>query len=54
MTAIRLSLGYHAEYTPLQIIERGPQPVPEHISFEEGATLEPLATWLHCGRNGRH
>jgi hypothetical protein len=27
--------------------ERGPHLLPENISFEEGATLEPLATSLH-------
>jgi 2-desacetyl-2-hydroxyethyl bacteriochlorophyllide A dehydrogenase len=42
-----VGVGGFAEYTPLQITERGPHPLPEHISFEEGATLEPLATSLH-------
>jgi threonine dehydrogenase-like Zn-dependent dehydrogenase len=35
------------EYTALQMTARGPYPLPENISFEEGATLEPLATSLH-------
>jgi 2-desacetyl-2-hydroxyethyl bacteriochlorophyllide A dehydrogenase len=42
-----VGVGGFAEYTPLQITERGPHPLPENISFEEGATLEPLATSLH-------
>jgi threonine dehydrogenase-like Zn-dependent dehydrogenase len=42
-----VGVGGFAEYTPLQITERSPHPLPEHISFEEGATLEPLATSLH-------
>src|SRR5262249_7115519 len=39
--------GGFAGYTPLQLTERGPHPLPANISFEEGATLEPLATSLH-------
>ncbi|MGH8064742.1 MAG: zinc-dependent alcohol dehydrogenase [Candidatus Entotheonellia bacterium] len=42
-----VGVGGFAEYTPLQITERSPHPLPENISFEEGATLEPLATSLH-------
>jgi 2-desacetyl-2-hydroxyethyl bacteriochlorophyllide A dehydrogenase len=42
-----VGVGGFAEYTPVQITERGPHPLPENISFEEGATLEPLATSLH-------
>jgi 2-desacetyl-2-hydroxyethyl bacteriochlorophyllide A dehydrogenase len=42
-----VGVGGFAEYTPLQITERGPHPLPANISFEEGATLEPLATSLH-------
>jgi len=44
---VKLAYPAFAEYTPLQITERGPHPLPENISFEEGATLEPLATSLH-------
>jgi 2-desacetyl-2-hydroxyethyl bacteriochlorophyllide A dehydrogenase len=42
-----VGVGGFAEYTPLQMTARGPYPLPENISFEEGATLEPLATSLH-------
>jgi 2-desacetyl-2-hydroxyethyl bacteriochlorophyllide A dehydrogenase len=42
-----VGLGGFAEYVPVQISERGPFPLPANISFEEGATLEPLATSLH-------
>jgi 2-desacetyl-2-hydroxyethyl bacteriochlorophyllide A dehydrogenase len=42
-----VGVGGFAEYTPLQITERGPHALPVGISFEEGATLEPLATSLH-------
>jgi 2-desacetyl-2-hydroxyethyl bacteriochlorophyllide A dehydrogenase len=42
-----VGVGGFAEYTPLQITERGPHLLSEKISFEEGATLEPLATSLH-------
>lgn len=42
-----VGVGGFAEYTPLQITERSPHPLPANISFEEGATLEPLATSLH-------
>src|SRR5262245_24570257 len=31
-----VGVGGFAEYTTLQITERGPHPLPENISFEEG------------------
>ena len=39
--------GAYAEYVPVEVIERNVYPLPEHVSFEEAATLEPLATSLH-------
>jgi threonine dehydrogenase-like Zn-dependent dehydrogenase len=42
-----VGLGGFAEYVSVPINERGPYPLPESISFEEGATMEPLATSLH-------
>ncbi len=39
--------GAYAEYTPVEVAERTVHPLPEHVSFEEAATLEPLATSLH-------
>jgi 2-desacetyl-2-hydroxyethyl bacteriochlorophyllide A dehydrogenase len=42
-----VGVGGFAEYTPLQISDRSPHMLPTNISFEEGATLEPLATSLH-------
>ena len=42
-----VSTGGFAEYVPVPINERGPYLLPANISFEEGATLEPLATSLH-------
>jgi threonine dehydrogenase-like Zn-dependent dehydrogenase len=42
-----VGVGGYAEYTPLQMTERGPHRLPENISIEEGATLEPLDTSLH-------
>lgn len=42
-----VGLGGFAEYVAVQVSERSPHPLPEHVSFEEGATLEPLATSLH-------
>jgi 2-desacetyl-2-hydroxyethyl bacteriochlorophyllide A dehydrogenase len=42
-----VGVGGFAEYTPLQVSERSPHMLPANISFEEGATLEPLATSLH-------
>jgi 2-desacetyl-2-hydroxyethyl bacteriochlorophyllide A dehydrogenase len=43
-----VATGGFAEYVPVQISERSPHPLPDNISFEEGATLEPLATSLHA------
>lgn len=42
-----VGVGGFAEYVPVQVSERSPHPLPATISFEEGATLEPLATSLH-------
>lgn len=42
-----VGVGGFAEYVPVQVSERSPHPLPPNISFEEGATLEPLATSLH-------
>jgi 2-desacetyl-2-hydroxyethyl bacteriochlorophyllide A dehydrogenase len=42
-----VGVGGFAAYTPLQVSERSPHMLPVNISFEEGATLEPLATSLH-------
>src|SRR4030095_13970442 len=42
-----VGLGGFAEYVAVPINERGPSQLPAHISFAEGATLEPLATSLH-------
>ena len=39
--------GGFAEYVPVPVTERSPHILPEPISFEDGATLEPLATSLH-------
>ncbi len=39
--------GAYAEYIPVEVIERNVHPLPEHVSFEEAATLEPFATSLH-------
>ena len=39
--------GGFAEYAIVPVTERSPHPLPAHVSFEEGATLEPLATSLH-------
>jgi 2-desacetyl-2-hydroxyethyl bacteriochlorophyllide A dehydrogenase len=39
--------GGFAEYAAVPINERGPYLLPDHVSFAEGATLEPLATSLH-------
>ena len=43
-----VGLGGFAEFVPVPISERSPHPLPDTISFEEGATLEPLATSLHA------
>lgn len=42
-----VSTGGFAEYVAVPINERGPYRLPDSISFEVGATLEPLATSLH-------
>jgi 2-desacetyl-2-hydroxyethyl bacteriochlorophyllide A dehydrogenase len=40
--------GGFAEYAAVSVSERSPHKLPDNISFEEGATLEPLATSLHA------
>ena len=42
-----VSLGGFAEYVAVKLTERGPHHLPAGVSFEEGATLEPLATSIH-------
>jgi 2-desacetyl-2-hydroxyethyl bacteriochlorophyllide A dehydrogenase len=42
-----VSLGGFAEYVAIPLNERGPYLLPGSVSFEEGATVEPLATSLH-------
>lgn len=42
-----VGLGGFAEYVAVSIDERGPYLLPPNVSFEEGATMEPLATSLH-------
>jgi 2-desacetyl-2-hydroxyethyl bacteriochlorophyllide A dehydrogenase len=42
-----VGLGGFAEYVAVPINERGPYLLPDTVSFDEGATLEPLATPLH-------
>ena len=42
-----LGHGGFAEYVPVRVTERSPHILPESVTFEEGATLEPLATSLH-------
>jgi 2-desacetyl-2-hydroxyethyl bacteriochlorophyllide A dehydrogenase len=42
-----VGLGGFAEYVVVPINERGPYLLPAQVSFDEGATLEPLATSLH-------
>lgn len=39
--------GGFAEYVAVKLTERGPHHLPAWVSFEEGATLEPLATAIH-------
>lgn len=39
--------GAYAEYAVVDVLERNVHPLPEHVSFEEAATLEPFATSLH-------
>ena len=48
-----LGHGGFAEYVPVRVTERSPHLLPESVSFEEGATLEPLATSLHGVSLGR-
>ena len=40
-------MGGFAEYVPIGVNEKRPHPLPETISFEEGAMMEPLATSVH-------
>ncbi|MGQ4809227.1 D-arabitol-phosphate dehydrogenase [Candidatus Entotheonellaceae bacterium PAL068K] len=42
-----VGVGGFAEYVSMQVSERSPHALPDSISFEVGATLEPLATSLH-------
>ena len=39
--------GAYAEYATVEVAERNVHPLPPHVSFEEAATLEPLATSIH-------
>ncbi len=39
--------GGFAEFVPVPVTDRSPHILPDHVSFEDGATLEPLATSLH-------
>ncbi len=39
--------GAYAEYVIVEVAERSLHPLPDHVSFEEAATLEPLATSIH-------
>ena len=48
-----LGHGGFAEYAAVRVTERSPHVLPESVSFEEGATLEPLATSLHGVSLGR-
>ena len=41
-------LGGFAEYLPLEVNPNRPYRLPETISFEEGAMMEPLATSVHA------
>lgn len=41
-----VGLGGFAEFTSLEIRERSPHLLPDTISFEEGAMMEPFATSL--------
>ncbi|MGH7277712.1 MAG: zinc-dependent alcohol dehydrogenase [Candidatus Rokuibacteriota bacterium] len=43
-----VSLGGFAEYVAIKLSWRGPHHLPAGVSFEEGATLEPLATSIHA------
>lgn len=42
-----VAVGGFAEYVPILVSERSPFLLPENLSFEEGAMMEPLATSLH-------
>jgi len=42
-----VGIGVFAEYAPIEVTARSPHLLPDNISFEVGATLEPLATSLH-------
>ena len=48
-----LGHGGFAEYVAVPVTKRSPHILPEPISFEDGATLEPLATSLHGVSLGR-
>ncbi len=39
--------GGFAEFVPVPVTDRSPHILPDHVSFDDGATLEPLATSLH-------
>jgi 2-desacetyl-2-hydroxyethyl bacteriochlorophyllide A dehydrogenase len=43
-----LGPGGFAEYVPVKVVSRSIHPLPDGLSFEEAATLEPLATSLHA------
>ncbi|RMF91814.1 MAG: hypothetical protein D6736_04660, partial [Nitrospinota bacterium] len=43
-----LGPGGFAEYVPVKVIPRSVHPIPDQLSFEEAATIEPLATSLHA------
>ena len=45
-----VSVGGFAEYVAVPLDARGPHLLPAGVSFEEGATVEPLATSLHAVR----
>ena len=48
-----LGHGGFAEYVAVPVTKRSPHILPEPISFDDGATLEPLATSLHGVSLGR-
>ena len=48
-----LGHGGFAEYVAVPVTKRSPHILPESVSFEDGATLEPLATSLHGVSLGR-
>ncbi|MEM2983479.1 MAG: zinc-binding dehydrogenase [Candidatus Bathyarchaeia archaeon] len=43
-----VGMGGFAEYIPLKITDWGPYHLSDDICFDEGATLEPLATSIHA------